>query len=164
MANFEEIARQAKQKSQSILDEKEKAENYRKSLEVDRLEKAEKVLNENVLPVLMDAREAFKSDGVDLTIESTESYRLEPGNQGKSTKVRVIIFGCSSQLDSSITKSSRIRGDKYVFEADGSTIVGKPYGTSLRGDAFPGGTFPDYVAPFVSKALESYYTEVRRRR
>lgn len=161
MANFDEIARAAREKSDGIVDAVEREKQAREEAERVRLQKAFRVLHDNVVPILEEARDAFLKDGVKVDINEAESYRIVTGSRGESNKVRIVTFECFSRDDQGQSGSKIIKGAKFVFESDGSTIVAKPYGSITGGQTFPGGTFPDFVAPVAAQALASYYDALR---
>jgi len=164
VANFEEIARAAREKSAGIVDAEERAKQARQEAEDERLQKAFQVLHDNVVPVLEEARDAFLKDGVEMDIAEAESFRTASGIRGGSSKIRIVTFECFSRDDQGQSASKAIKSAKFVFESDGTTIVAKPYGSITGGQTFPGGTFPDFVAPVAAQALASYYDAFRRSR
>lgn len=163
MANFEELARAAREKSQGIVDAEERAKRARLEAEANRLEKAERALHDHVVPVLTEAQQAFAVDGIDMVIEENETFRIEHGGQGKTTRVRIVTFQCTSKLENHPSGMKLISGDKYVIENDGSAMFARKHGAPIGGNAFPGGSIPDFVAPIVAQALESYYVNKRFR-
>lgn len=163
MANFEELARIAREKSNGIVAAADHARKVKEEAEANRLENAERVLHEHVVPILNQAKEAFAADGIKVNIEEAESFKIEPGRLGNSIKIRIVTFHCFSRLEGHPSGMQSVMGDKYVFEHDGTTITTKRYGASISDKTFQGGTFPDFVAPIVMEALDSYYEQKRIR-
>ena len=159
MANFDEMAKAAKAKSENMVDAAAEAERLRQEANVKRLSDAEQFLRENVLPIVEQAADAFSANGIDAKFELSKSWRSS--SRGVDPlEIRSISFQCETRLDSG-TGAKVIRGDQYSLEHDGENFAWNRYLEFGTGVKFTGGTVEDFVSPVIGRALESCFEKLR---
>lgn len=157
--DFNEMAKAAQAKSQSILDaEAEKARAKEEATE-RRLKAAENALNETVMPILERAQSAFKANGIELRMHSGKSWRMI---RGENTPIWAVSFSCHAPVENGKFGQKEIGGQQYHFEHDGTSLTWKNNRSDHYGQKFiDGGAVEEFVGPVVRQALDSYYDKCR---
>ena len=163
MPDFEKMVKAARTKSEGLIQAAAEAERAKKDADERRIAEADKFLQENVLPVLMQASTAFAAHGIDSEIDAVKSWRSST-HATDPVEIRAVNFHCEGKLDGAESGDKTIRGEKFVIEHDGTVLSWKTYMASTAGQRFAGGTVEDFVAPIVNKALDSYYEKLRSAR